>query len=530
MNPRGGGASSAAHRPPGWVSAVVSDGEVQKDVRNKMMTPSYDPCLGSIKKYTFLNDDSFTDAFNVERVILPARKSEVNPVLVPEHPWEGLNVNLYGTVLYDAQESLFKMWYTTHHYPDGEFYVMYAISEDGLTWKKPTLGLVSYKGSDDNNIIAVQNRVGMHLPSVIKRSDAPIEHRYVMFAYSKGCTWRGLNLFYSPDGLQWTPYSGNPVIESRGDVWNVVFDEKTGTFLATGKLDTEAGRSLVVSMSEDAITWNPVNMLALKGNQRDHWLGLTAAAGLWWNSPPGRTPTLDEDGSPYTAERWGGQIYGMPAFPYADSYVGLLWAYQADAIMETQLAWSGDFVNWTRDPRRTTIIQRGYQGSFDSKMIMGTATRPLIVDDEIWVYYGGWDVRHHYPITPESPWKGSAIGLARWRLDGFAGIVNAGGGSPELVTSGKGGHVTTGPVQVVGDHFFTNVDTAKGSLKVELLDGDVPTPLPIEGFGVEDCAPICADGVAMPVRWSRPLHDLRGRSVRVRFHLYNGWLYSYGFR
>ena len=66
-----------------------------------------------------------------------------------------------GTVLFDEQDNLFKMWYTIWN--SYEYYnklpfsynVLYAESKDGMNWEKPILDLFDIKGTigKNNNII-----------------------------------------------------------------------------------------------------------------------------------------------------------------------------------------------------------------------------------------------------------------------------------------------------------------------------------------------------------------------------------------
>ena len=75
-----------------------------------------------------------------------------NPVLPvgqpgdPDHP----RSYYYGTVLHIGDE--FRMWYTGHD-KDNRRLVCYAVSRDGVEWKKPNLGLGEYNGSRDNNLV-----------------------------------------------------------------------------------------------------------------------------------------------------------------------------------------------------------------------------------------------------------------------------------------------------------------------------------------------------------------------------------------
>jgi hypothetical protein len=54
-----------------------------------------------------------------------------DPVIVPEHPWEGVLTYLYGSVI---KTKIYRMWYQAHG-----IHVAYARSRDGIHWQKPLL-------------------------------------------------------------------------------------------------------------------------------------------------------------------------------------------------------------------------------------------------------------------------------------------------------------------------------------------------------------------------------------------------------
>ena len=97
----------------------------------------------------------FLDAMVVEqqqgllRVFHAAEKHPANPVLRKDKEWEGKGPYVYGTVMWDADR--LRMWY--HHFVGGQYWDSYAESSDGIAWTKPNLGIVTYKGSKDNNIL-----------------------------------------------------------------------------------------------------------------------------------------------------------------------------------------------------------------------------------------------------------------------------------------------------------------------------------------------------------------------------------------
>lgn len=49
---------------------------------------------------------------------------------------------------------------------------------------------------------------------------------------------------------------------------------------------------------------------------------------------------------------------------------------------------------------------------------------------------------------------------------------------------------------------------------------------PIPGFTFEDCTPLAADRLAAPVRWKKPLAELRDRPVRLEIRLRNARLFA----
>ncbi len=62
-------------------------------------------------------------------------------------------------MLFDPQDRLFKLWYSVwnrHAYENRlpfSYNVAYAESTDGITWRKPVLGLFEFAGSKANNCI-----------------------------------------------------------------------------------------------------------------------------------------------------------------------------------------------------------------------------------------------------------------------------------------------------------------------------------------------------------------------------------------
>ena len=88
------------------------------------------------------------------------------------------------------------------------------------------------------------------------------------------------------------------------------------------------------------------------------------------------------------------------------------------------------------------------------------------------------------------------------------------------------GTLTTRPVRFSGKHMFVNVDCDGGQLRAEILDSQNEVIAP---FSQDNCVPIEVDKTLEAVRW-RGVSDLSkvaGKTVKFRFYLRNGQLYSF---
>ncbi|MBI3942549.1 MAG: hypothetical protein HY326_06000, partial [Chloroflexi bacterium] len=127
--------------------------------------------IGS-QKQLFVDDYLIERMTDAKQILNPAEKVGHNPVVRPDSPWEG-NYMALSHVIFDQQDQIFKMWYSTasysaHRGPDGKVVfegpsdydpsrICLATSTDGLHWEKPLLGLVEFQGSRQNNIVPDNN-------------------------------------------------------------------------------------------------------------------------------------------------------------------------------------------------------------------------------------------------------------------------------------------------------------------------------------------------------------------------------------
>lgn len=454
----------------------------------------------------FLDALTIDSQHGLERVFHPCDKYPGNPLILGDTPWEskGSGPYLYGTVMWDGAK--LRMWY---HFINRGYKNAYAESQDGIHWTKPSLGLIEQNGSTDNNLFLTvtddpnenpprKARGQCHNPSVIKRPwIEDQQQRYALFCY--GADYDKVRAAFSPDGLRWTfaPSTARQGLFESSDVVNFFHDPYRHRYVATWKGSTRRGRSVGIATSEDGLQWEK----------------------------PAATPifTADDLDPPET------QIYGMPVFPYQGMYVGLPWIYHAkphypaemlltreqaeqesDGTMDVQLAWSWDLLNWTRPAPRKSFLPRGTEGTFDSGMIY-TARAPVVVDDTLYFYYGGFDGRHDTP-----PFHG-AIGLATLRLDGFC----------SMRPTKQEGWLITRREQLEVPKILINARTSSdGHITAELLDLEHNV---LPGFSARDCIPFIGDAVRHTLRWrTKQLPEGQANTaLKIRFVLQNADLYSY---
>lgn len=116
------------------------------------------------KRREFVWDDFLIDTTQTtaERRIHHAVRQEVS--IVFDKPWEGDGCNYYSTV-YDDVKKVYRMYYNawamfnsdkTKHTLD-DVKLCCIESPDGIHWTRPSLGLVEFDGSTDNNIVITKD-------------------------------------------------------------------------------------------------------------------------------------------------------------------------------------------------------------------------------------------------------------------------------------------------------------------------------------------------------------------------------------
>lgn len=443
---------------------------------------------------------------NVRRAFHQARKHGP-PVITQDAPWERMG-GMTASVIYDDEEGVFKAWYMAGFYAPGKEHVQcLALSDDGVTWTRPVLGLHRALGNTDNNIVVpAEYHDGQdHFETMLKDPmDPDPARRYKAIGWSS-YDWDGpLSGIYtgtSPDGVRWT-FTPEPIIRHHprpgaadlgpiGDAQAMMIDTRRGRYVAMLRSGVDRPGWRVMSVSRDFITWTRPERFLFQLNHEE-------------------------------------SLYNNNGFVYGAQYLGFLTHFDRRAEHQSQtlrLLTSRDGDVWMRAPAADPLVDLGEVGDWDRFQIMLTGGPPIPVGDRLHVYYRGTSRRHNKVvgefepgIDPDQERGSMSIGLATLRLDGFASID----------ASYDGGSVTTAPFELAGAELRVNAKCDYGRITAELLDEGYR---PIPGYAAGDCVAAAADSTDQVIRWrgpaaGRPLSAI-GAPARIRFHLANARLYSY---
>lgn len=455
-----------------------------------------------------------------------------DPVLTSDKPWEELGVGAYNTV-WREPNGLFRMWYDAFlkaGFPqEGSRRLAYAESDDGIRWTKPDLGLVSFRNSKNNNIVAPQlERQSMQGATVFRDDRAPDSERYKLWTKFRPSdeeieagALQGLWAMHSHDGIHWHSYPDQPnPREAMCDVQNMLFwDDRLQLYVGyirvreTQILDEAAGktdgyRSIGRITSPNFRDWSPLQIV-FEADAQD--IGIPV-------------PDQREDPQPNI------DFYTNCAmkYPWAqDTYLMLPSVFYHwgendwPATMDVQLLTSRDGIRWNRAGNRKPFLRRGIDGTFSSGMLFANPWL-IPVGDELWFYYSGMKRLHGGAVESEyerKTGKYSGIFRASLRRDGFISADAAYGG----------GELITPQVRFSGRTLILNYDAGAGGwLKVELLDRE-GHPLP--GFELASSDAMIGNSTSKQVTWQSKsdVSIASGQPVRLRFVMRDVKLYAFQF-
>jgi len=480
----------------------------------------------SSKRQLFVDDYLIQNRSNVIQKLHQVAKYKDNPIVHPDRPWEGPQVQI-GTVIRDEEEGIWKMWYTSVNdapaqmgWQSYEYSILccYAISEDGIHWKKPKLGIFGYKGSTDNNMILRNHHslgakkagaVGYVLKDI---NDPDPGKRYKMVVWQRNWDLEtkkvpmGLYIAFSLDGIHWKE-NLEPIFRfpETGDAsGQIMYDPKRKKYVMFAKRDTWKGKVLPCQHVED---------IAKKEFKRSRMISESDDF-IHWTKPRLMLAPDEEDPA-------DDHFYSNTGFYYESIYLGFLPIYhtkRSDRTFDVQLICSRDGQNWERAANRDIILPSGEINSDWDGGCLGISNNPPIrIGDKLWIYYSGCPQRHGEKGYKERTLTG-CIGLSKLRLDGFV----------SLDSKEEEGVIVTKPLKFTGKGLFLNADARKGIIQVELLDKDSKV---IPGYGRKLCSGMSMDKTKYLVSWKDKanLTLLQDKQIRLKFYMKNSSLYSFWF-
>lgn len=299
--------------------------------------------------------------------------------------WEVRYDNSYPNVFYDPYIKKYRAYYSTFTTDKGSsnftleerqnntyqpstdrvVSLCYAESDDGVKWVKPNLGLTSFNGSKNNNIIGHY----LHGTSVfIDDHEMNPKKRYKLFTkidYGNGIHY--LAVAFSDDGLHFDNFIPLDNFNPRADTHNsIYFDEHLQKYLLVTRKWRDSMRISCMSTSRDFINWtSPEEILQPRG--------------------------------------YNNQIYSMPIFDDGDYQLGLASMYHEGDMddpnfdkVDLELTYSYKHRGWNYVAPNQPFIERGHgdyvDGIFDNSVIFSAL--PVKIGDRTYFYYMGGNGSH----------------------------------------------------------------------------------------------------------------------------------------
>ena len=435
----------------------------------------------------FVDDFWIAESVGVERRLhRPVRREAA---IFAEHPCE-TGITAYNTVALD--DGRYKMWYATDdQYTGNPRLHAYAESADGIVWEKPTVGLISYKGSMENNLV-FDVPVEAFAPFIDDNLDASPDERYK--ALARGLDPKVLDAYVSTDGLDWRKLQEEPIrTDPTFDSHNVaMWDAWRGEYVLYARGVAGSGifkggvRWVRRSTSKDFTNWTPMVDI-----------------------DTGETPTEHfYTNSCIRYERAPGTYIMFPSRFVVDRTPDPDWAY-GDGVNDIVFMSSRDGLHFNRSFKQAFVRPGVDQRNWHERAIYMDVGLLHTSPTEMSIY-GVENMRY-----PSVNIRRSAL-----RTDGFVS-AQAGYG---------GGQFVTRPLVFEGGELELNYSTsAVGSVRVEVQDLQGHA---LPGYGLDECPEIFGDEIEGVARWTGgpDLSGLAGRPVRLRFALKDADIYAFRFR
>jgi len=436
-------------------------------------------------------------------------KHPANPVVrrgAPGTP-DAMGVQFYGSIIKEGGK--FRMWYVAfdddakNKVASSRWRAAYAESANGLNWTKPNLGLVTFNGSKNNNLLDMGGEAWgfVNLKVIRDEADPDPARRYKMstHVYYRHTRRLGTLLpFVSADGLRWRPVTDVKPLKAelrKEDLFIPGFHfepcgglyQWDGQFIISGQnampgTQHYQGRVSRAFRSADFVNWSATDSITFVRAPQHQWLG------------PGRSREGEQNHEGISVWHRGNVLLGI----YGRWHGAVEWK---DVTVDLGFVISNDGLNFREPAHEWTWLKRGTDGKWDQGgLLQGQGFENI--GEQTFVYYGAWDPRG--TGGPAQPRGG--VGIALLPRDRFADLVfdssNEGPGDYQLprVT----GEFVTASLSVrpkTPHRFHLNADGLgpEAFLRIELLDH---LERPIAGYSGKDAAIIRQSGFQTPIAWA----------------------------
>jgi hypothetical protein len=373
-----------------------------------------------------------------------------------------------------------------------------AESQDGITFTRPNLGVVEFKGSRVNNILQIGGFPNVPPPFLDTSPGCRQDQRFKGVA-AKACRAYAMA---SADGVRWTPMQDAPLnLTGQFDTVNTAFwDTVAGCYRCYTRSwhDLETRRVLE--------GWNFGGARPIRAVQH-----ASSPDFIHWSRP---------EQLEYADGDYGAHIYTNAILP-------------CPGAEHIYLGFPNRFV-----PERKPDPEHAYDGVNDALFMASRDgvrwTRWL----DAWVRPGlddlNWTERNNYPvwgIAETSPTEWSMYISEHYRHPGVPTRMRRLAIRPHGFVSVHGDHaggeVLTKPFTFTGTCLRLNFSTsAAGSLRIAVCDEQAK---PLEGFTAADASPLYGDKLDEVVRWGErlDLSGLHGRPVRLRVELRDADVFAF---
>jgi hypothetical protein len=436
--------------------------------------------------HLFIDDYLIAEQSFLNRVVNNPEKLE-KPVLAGGEKKDQVFLP-YLSVLHDQQTGKYRMWTGAAEKSKDIFYchIAYTESLDGIHWNRP-------------EILKEPQKVHLTCKVIDRGFDfSDKQKRYVMGVY----LLKGLMIFTSPDGFAWAPLSDETVIRHNLDINSIHWDPIRNQYIAIISRfakgfgdpfpDDDRRRIPYESVSNDLVNWETIwpiispKMAPIeKGETQFYGMSGIIARG---NLLIGLVKVLRDD----LNATYGKDAKGMGEMERRAAGIGY-----------TVLAWSHDGRTWERDYE--PFIPRNYvPGTFDHAMAWGD--EQIIVGDETFIYYGGYERGHKVNRFEERH-----IGLARMPIDRYVSR------DADLINMGT---LITKPLIINAESLTVNANV-KEMARVRVLDSKHK---PLINYGWINFS---GDSIAHKIAWNKSLKNISGKPVCLEFQLKEAQLFGF---